>query len=138
MCSLPWWSLGQLPRGLEAEIGDDPGEAVLGTVEGVLEAGWPGIRLRPQRLQGAGRPQGTWHPRREPLLHQPLVVLGELAVLHERAEAGLGPAQVALGVVVLPGAHDGGCHEVAVARGRLHDQPAANSSPISGSKTTLV
>src|SRR4051794_33190367 len=101
------WSLVELPRGLQAEIGHDPGEAVLGAVERVLEPGWPGVGLRPQRLQGPGGAQSPGHPGRQPLLEEPLVVLGELTVLHQRAEAGLRPAQVTLCVVVLTGAHDG-------------------------------
>src|SRR4051795_13158653 len=123
----PWarWSLVQLPRGLQAEIGHDPGEAVLGTVEGVLEPGWPGVGLRPERLQPACGGQGPRDPGRHPVLEERLVVLGELPVLDQRAEAGLRPAQVTLCVVVLAGTHDGRRHVVAVARCRLHDQAAA-------------
>src|SRR3954470_14956643 len=105
MWAWPRWSLVQLPRGVQAEIGQDPGETVLGVVEGVLEPGWPGVRLRPERLHRAGRAQGPGAPGRQPLLEEPLVVLGDLAVLHQRTEAGLRPAQIALCVVVHAGAH---------------------------------
>ncbi|MCO5555079.1 hypothetical protein L7F22_008619 [Adiantum nelumboides] len=70
----------------------------------------------------SGRPPAPADVGPQPAAHELPVVVGELAVLGERREAGDRPAQVALGVVVLAGTHDGRGDEVAVAGGGLHDQ----------------
>ena len=73
----------------------------------------------------AGRGDAPRHPGRQPLVHERLVVVGELLVVGQQLEHRLRVAQVALGVVVLAGADHGGGDEVAVARRRLLHQLAA-------------
>ena len=102
-----------------------PANRLLATVEAVLEPVRLGVGLRPQRLQPPRRLDAARHPVHQPLLQLRLVVLGELAVVGQQNEHRPRVAQVALGEVVLLGAHDRRGDEVAVARsGLLHEVAA--------------
>src|SRR5512133_44878 len=118
-------SVRELVRGLQVEVGDNAGEAVLHRVHRLLEAWRPGVGLRPQRLQLAGGDEAALGPGGQPALQDLLVVVGELAVAGEQLEHDLRVAQVPLRVVVLAGAEDGRGDEVAVVRCRVLHQLAS-------------